>query len=433
MPNSRSNYRLGFTLIELLVVISIMVTVSGLGVYGYQQLRLSGERRQAQTFVQKANQAKEAYAMAGGEIPHDATAPNVLAELKKGISTSHERLTTSVGEIMNRDVSLTSVNSSNTKPVVNFIGGVFVYANEGAGFRLSVGDEETSYEEAELSVDGLTFNPNQTGWIWLDGGVATSPSLTSPSIRQLQPPEFVYSGQVPTTSFPLNDILAYPPNPSGTTYHYTIDGTVPTAASPAWDNPEVTITSLPPSFRAIAVHPDPNWLDSDVATTTILAKLILEYSREDGSKSTSFTLGDVAGDTNRVVLSVAGVDTSLFEIYYTGDGTAPTPATDLFSSPFHFDAYMWPKDGRPLKAKALAAAGTMLVDSTTLERDLMPIPTKLPTPEYDIDPTTGAVPSGTLLGISNSLLPYSEIRSDYGDDIPPVTAPYSVTIPIEAP
>lgn len=402
--------RSGFSLVGILIVIGIIAVASGLAVVNLVGAKTQTDFAKAEQIASDLNKAAVAFEISGGDLSAAETLPEAIALISGGFDAASERQKITFGQLISNRLQATPVASGNQMPVLNFSGSRFSAAKSGAGFLITQGSAN-QVSDASVSTEGLTFHPDEEGWIWKHEG-ASGPTALSPTTRQLNPPEFVYNGRVPLPSFPLSNILTFPPNPSGTTYHYTVDGSPPSASSPVWPNPIVDLSSIPPTFRAIAVHPSPEWTDSVITQSTILVGLEIEYLREDGSESTGFLFSEVTGGSNRVVLLVPGVDPGDYQIRYTGDGSTPTGSSDLYTGPFHFDAFQWPRDGRPLRAIAFPVSGTQVVQSPTLDRTLMPVPVKLPRPEFSEDPTAGPLSSGGVVTVTNTEPTHSEFRSE---------------------
>jgi prepilin-type N-terminal cleavage/methylation domain-containing protein len=153
----------------------------------------------------------------------------------------------------------------------------------------------------------------------------------SPSVTPLAAPTFIYSGDLTTAPFPLNDIINYPANPPGTTYRYTTDGSTPTSSSPVWNNnPGWTVDTFPNTVTIEAFNSDPQYGPSAPVSTTYTYTYTLSVSlaRADGrSDLTDFTYSDLQNPaTTGIVLSSSFPGAT---ILYTTDGSAPGQANGI--------------------------------------------------------------------------------------------------------
>ena len=99
---------------------------------------------------------------------------------------------------------------------------------------------------------------------------------------------------------------------SAAVIHYTVDGSVPTAESPAYSEP-LSIETSPTTVKAIAMKLDCN--DSEVASKefTIVAKPVVGVNEE----------------TSKIEMSC---ETEGASIYYTTDGSTPSSASTAYSA-----------------------------------------------------------------------------------------------------
>jgi type II secretory pathway pseudopilin PulG len=154
----------------------------------------------------------------------------------------------------------------------------------------------------------------------------------------LAPPSFNVQGDITGAAFPLNNIATLPnSNPPGTTYHYTLDGSTPTAASPMWDNnPDWTETTFPQQVTLRAFNSDPQYAPSVAVSASYSMQLSIGYGRADGRTTNlyGFTLADLASAAATGVTLASNVPG--FPILYTLDGSNPTASATSasYSAPF---------------------------------------------------------------------------------------------------
>jgi type II secretory pathway pseudopilin PulG len=160
------------------------------------------------------------------------------------------------------------------------------------------------------------------------------------SITPLAAPTFNYNGDLSSAVFPLNGIIAYPSNPPGTTYHYTTDGTPPTAASPLWvNNPGWTnstgMNPFPQTATIIAFNTDPQYSPSAPVTAIYSynnssVALSVTFSRVDGrSDLYDFTYNDLQNAPTAGIILTPSVPGAT--ILYTTDGSNPLSSVTAYT------------------------------------------------------------------------------------------------------
>jgi len=141
--------------------------------------------------------------------------------------------------------------------------------------------------------------------------IATTGTAPVNPAMPLAPPAFNVVGDLTYAAFPLalNQVVTLPAtNPPGTTYHYTTDGSAPTAASPVWSNA------------------GPAW--------TYSMQIIVSYGRADGRTSNvyGFTLADLAIPADTGIVLTENVPGPA--LLYTLDGSDPTVAGLTYEGAF---------------------------------------------------------------------------------------------------
>jgi len=192
-------------------------------------------------------------------------------------------------------------------------------------------------------VDAVDYNAPSAGAQATRGAamgfqIETTGAPTSVNAIPLAPPSFNVQGDITGAAFPINDVATLPrTNPPGTTYHYTLDGSTPTAASPLWDNnPDWTQTSFPQQVTLRAFNSDSQYAPSVSVSATYSMQLSVGYGRADGRivNIYGFTLADLGSAQSTGVTLTPNVPG--FTILYTLDGTNPTVSTTAipYSGPF---------------------------------------------------------------------------------------------------
>lgn len=110
---------------------------------------------------------------------------------------------------------------------------------------------------------------------------------------------------------------------AGAVIHYTTDGTTPTAASPTYSGP-ITISSTT-TLQATAIYPGGQPGAIDAATFNITPAMTPLIRTETGTFNAPITVSIAEGTTGAV-------------IYYTTNGTTPTTASTVFSTPIAINA-----------------------------------------------------------------------------------------------
>jgi photosystem II stability/assembly factor-like uncharacterized protein len=181
---------------------------------------------------------------------------------------------------------------------------------------LGVANYSVPYSSSSVSV---LINPR----------VASPPRAASPTFS---PPAGTY---VESTSVTLSVAT------SGATIHYTTDGTAPTSSSPVYTDPIVITCTT--TIRAMAAAS--GMIDSDevAATYTIQAA------------APTFSLAD--GTYNQPQSVALSTTTGGATMYYTTDGSTPTPASTVYTGPIAVTQTM--------TIQAMAAASGMLDSSVS--------------------------------------------------------------------
>jgi type II secretory pathway pseudopilin PulG len=217
----------------------------------------------------------------------------------------------------------------------------------------------------------------------------------------LAPPSFNVQGDITGAAFPLNDIATLPSsNPPGTTYHYTLDGSTPTAASPIWDNnPSWTQTTFPLQVTLGAFNSDPQYAPSIPVTATYSMQLAVSYGRADDRTTNiyGFTLADLASASATGITLTENV--SGFTILYTLDGSNPTssPTAATYSGAFvPLQAQFGPTV--PLEVAAVSS-DPRYISAPTSDYTLTSITVPLGAPSF-VTPNTEPLSPGTPVVIS---------------------------------
>jgi len=190
-------------------------------------------------------------------------------------------------------------------------------------------------------VDGLNYSVSPSGSQLTRGAgvgfaIETTGAAATNMAMPLAPPVFNVQGDLTAAPFPLNNIATLPSsNPPGTTYHYTTDGSTPTATSPIWDNnPGWTSTDFPAQVALAAFNTDPQYSASLAATATYTMQLSVVFGRADGRTVNpfGFSLGDLSDPTDDGI--VLGVNVPGMTVVYTFDGSDPTVSGLVYPGPF---------------------------------------------------------------------------------------------------
>jgi type II secretory pathway pseudopilin PulG len=259
-------------------------------------------------------------------------------------------------------------------------------------------------------------------------GVGFGIEISGTAPIALVSPTFNIQGDLTAATFPLNNIATLPAtNPPGTSYRYTTDGTMPTAASPLWDNnPAWTTATFPAQVTLAAFNPNPAYEGSVPVTVTYSMNLIVTYSRADGRSINlfGFTLGDVGSpDTAGVMLTANAPG---FTISYTLDGSDPSISGTAYTTPFA------PAQGQfsPNVTLKYAAYSTdpRITSSNLLSSTLSSIAVPLGAPSFV---TSNAVPlsPGTDVVISVSGTSASP-RTEVNNGIPSPTSSSATSFPL---
>ena len=169
--------------------------------------------------------------------------------------------------------------------------------------------------------------------------IATTGTAPVNPAMPLAPPAFNVVGDLTYAAFPLalNQVVTLPAtNPPGTTYHYTTDGSAPTAASPVWSNagPAWTAASFPGQLALAAFNTDPQYAPSVAVTAAYSMQIIVSYGRADGRTSNvyGFTLADLAIPADTGIVLTENVPGPA--LLYTLDGSDPTVAGLTYEGAF---------------------------------------------------------------------------------------------------
>jgi hypothetical protein len=151
----------------------------------------------------------------------------------------------------------------------------------------------------------ITARSLLTGW-------TTSPELVAAYVLQPTAPVIT-----PASETVADTLTATITAAGGTTIHYTLDGSVPGAASPVASGP-ITI-SVSETLQAVAL--EPGWQASPIASAAYLIQV--------ATPTATPAAGTVAWGTTITL----GCATSGATIYYTLDGSTPTTASPVASGP----------------------------------------------------------------------------------------------------
>jgi prepilin-type N-terminal cleavage/methylation domain-containing protein len=254
-------------------------------------------------------------------------------------------------------------------------------------------------------------------------GVALPPSATP-----LAAPTFIYSGDLTSAPFPLNGIVNYPANPSGTTYRYTTNGSTPNSSSPVWNNnPGWTVATFPSTVTIAAFNPDPQYGPSPPAsaTYTYTYSVSASLSRADGRGDlTDFTYADLQNPAGAgIVLTPSRPGAT---ILYTIDGSMPSQTNGtVYTGAFAPDASLFnPTD--TLRFFAVYTPGSpdpryIYVNNAVATYTLNPIAVAPPDPVILTDNGSPLSPGATVAMQADTTMsnPDAQIQApsfqDFGD------------------
>lgn len=214
-------------------------------------------------------------------------------------------------------------------------------------------------------------------------------SSGSAGANALEAPVLKHPGGVLDPSwFPSRDFVSLPSgNPSGTSYHFTQDGSDPDTFSTVWTGQTVVSgssggVSISDVFRVMAYHPDPMFGNSSIITGNYFSPpLAITMGRSDGGNSLLVNYNEIAGNTNRIVLNNP-FDSSFGTIHYAvNDNREPTNGDTTYSSAFHLAHSEFDSTGAIITAKYIVR--NPYFENTTYQTFNLQIDKiKLPNPSF---------------------------------------------------
>ncbi len=267
-------------------------------------------------------------------------------------------------------------------------------------------------------VDAISYHATAAGNQTARGAaigfaIETSGAPPANAAMPLAPPVFNVTGDLTYATFPLNGIATLPAtNPPGTTYHYTTDGTAPTAASPVWDNnPGWTAETFPILVTLAAFNTDPQYSPSLAVTAAYSLQLVVSYGRADGRTNNlyGFTFAELSDPADSGI-ALAGNVAGGYSLLYTLDGSDPTAFGTLYAGAFAPDPALF-NPNTVLKIAAVANDPRYLgsgVSTYTLTSVTVPLgsPTFITSNAAPLSPGTPVV-----ISVSGSASPRTEVNN----------------------
>jgi type II secretory pathway pseudopilin PulG len=385
MKNTGKRGEKGFTTVEIIVAL-VLFSAATAGV-----LLMGKAMRDHRTAAATASQ-QNAYATFQSQIALQGINPALVGNPLQSVVNQRGTTGTTV-----------SLGSNTSMQIVRNVQASFEVSDHAVGQPVAAQRNLAG----SARVDAVTYNAASAGAQATRGasmgfGIETTGLATTVNAIPLAPPTFNIQGDLTGAAFPLNDIATLPStNPPGTTYRYTLDGSVPTASSPIWDNnPDWTQTTFPQEVALRAFNSDQQYAPSATVTATYSMQLSVSFGRADDRTSNlyGFTLADLSSAQATGVTLTENVPG--FTILYTLDGSNPTasPTAASYSGPFvPLQAQFGPTV--PLEVAAVStdpryvSAPTALYTLTTITVPLQP-------PTF-ITPNTQPLSPGSSVVISD--------------------------------
>lgn len=264
-----------------------------------------------------------------------------------------------------------------------------------------------------VAVQGAEATGERSGGLGLAIVAGGDPNVTP--VTPLNGPTFA-PGLVPLTvgSFPATSWVILPPNPPGTVYRYTVDGSVPNWGSPVWNMAAATavnVANFPGTMQIAAFNSDPSYSTSSVARLGPITMLLPSVAmvRNSGGSSTIFTYWDMTGGPPNGMLFAPGVNLPgvSLAIRYTFDGSDPrtSPTTTTYTGNFVVPFSFW--NTAPIPATAIVHA--ILVGPDTRYTPVLTTfglsnqVVSMPPPTFTVSSASGPLSEGTVVGLLNTV------------------------------
>lgn len=350
----------GFTLIEALLAVAVIGILGGLTFVNITGARNATASSKLDSDVRVINNAIDTYLAAGGAIPANATADQVLALLKTRANAASSAqtlgMTGSFLDRRTRSIWQTSAEAASSAPRAHFLASPqprFIVASAGG-----VGIREFAFDEVAASAAPMTEGrtpaidqATQTAWVWdyTDNAPAVAAAGQTPdrddsgnpplpggtAVNQLLEPVLTPEADAyPLLSYPI-DVSIGNPNPGGSSrIYYSIDG----------GSYMLYITPFPvdpgTQVQAVALTLDPSrYANSEIVSgtyTAVLLQLAIEFNAPStityaeaggvfanlpAQTAASATVNLLSSFPSKYLTNSNGIPN--FNILYTTDGSDP--------------------------------------------------------------------------------------------------------------
>jgi prepilin-type N-terminal cleavage/methylation domain-containing protein len=408
LPFSR-NKTSGLTLVESLVALAVIGLISATAavpVMGAIRKRLDDRAIAGEQAA--LNRAVAAYVGAGGSLDASDDATSVLIKLQTPLTETSARATGAMHALvpLNHDLIAFAAADERARLVWDRPTLQYKVANSGIGHRPVKLATPKVLAATTRSVEGQQFGTTSK-WVWEFSESNATGSGTAAALSWAGPTNITAPGAYSWTlnsSISGNLNITFPNTPT-----YSTTGTSATQGAAFTYGDVKTFTIVGALTSGDATQAQTQFLT--VTVNIPHPELAVEYSREDGTTTTSFSYAQVAdssgvpGARNGIVLSIPGAPAGA-AIYYTYDGSEPSQGTTgafqpsststLYSGPFHVPISSW-SSGVPLKAVAVPA-GAGAKSGPVLAVTLTPTKTQLPMPSFSV-PNGATVLEGSSVAV----------------------------------